>query len=75
MDALGSQATLSRNGHDFIDEEVIHGLLNQPVDRSEVREIIAKSLSKTPLTVKESAALLNTTDPELLDEILQRHGS
>jgi 2-iminoacetate synthase len=71
MDALQSNSKLSQNAHDFIDETVLEGLLDKPVDRREVEDIIAKSLSKTPLTVEESAVLLNTTDPDLLESIFE----
>lgn len=60
---------LSRHGHDFIDDGYLHGLLGRPVDPRAVRDIIAKSLSKEPLTVEETAVLVNTTDPELLESI------
>jgi 2-iminoacetate synthase len=70
MDALTSRK-LSRNGHDFINDDQIHSLLGLPVERSQVEEIIAKSLAKEPLTVGESAVLVNTTDPELIESIFE----
>jgi 2-iminoacetate synthase len=38
---------------------------------AEVREIIAKSLEKNRLTLKETATLINATDPGLIEEIKQ----
>ncbi|MCY2994531.1 MAG: [FeFe] hydrogenase H-cluster radical SAM maturase HydG [Planctomycetota bacterium] len=60
---------LSREAHDFIDDDYLRGLLGQPVDFGQVCETIAKSLSKEPLTVAECAVLVNTTDPELVESI------
>jgi len=54
----------------FIDpEELINILKNNPSDKIRVREIIAKSLDKQRLTLAETAVLLNTDDPELINEI------
>jgi 2-iminoacetate synthase len=60
---------LSRNAHDFIDDAALHESLGQSADAGRVREIIAKSLAKEALTVAEAAALVNTTDPELVESI------
>ncbi len=62
---------LSRSGYDFIDEDHLHGLLNQRSDPSEVCDIIAKSLSKQPLAVEETAALLTAVEPELVERIFE----
>jgi 2-iminoacetate synthase len=62
---------LSENGHDFIDDAALHALLDRPADPGAVREIIAKSLSKQPLTVDECATLVNTTDPELVESLFE----
>lgn len=62
---------LSRSGFDFINEEYLHGLLNRRAEASEVREIIAKSLSKQPLAVEETATLLAVDDPALIEEIFE----
>jgi len=57
---------------DFIDDRALTRLLiGPPPANGAVREIIAKSLSKEPLTVEETAALLRSDDPELLEEIFQ----
>jgi 2-iminoacetate synthase len=61
--------TLSKNAYDFIDDDRLHSLLDQPAEPSQARDIIAKSLAKKPLTVEETAVLANTTDPELVEEI------
>jgi 2-iminoacetate synthase len=63
------QKQLSRSGYDFIDEEQLHGLLNRRTSPGEVRDIIAKSLSKQPLAVEETAALLAADEPELVEQI------
>jgi 2-iminoacetate synthase len=55
---------------DFIDDEFLARLLAQPApDRERVRDIVAKSLGKEPLTVEETAALLRIEDPELLEMV------
>ena len=54
----------------FISEEEIWDILNQSKsDKQRVREIIQKSLDKNRLTLQETAVLLQTDDPELIDEI------
>lgn len=56
----------------FIDPEEIWGYINNTVPTKErVREIIAKALDKQRLNLEETATLVNTTDPELVNEILQ----
>lgn len=56
----------------FIDSEEIWGYINNAIPTKErVRGIIAKSLSKQRLNLEETAVLVNTTDPELVEEILQ----
>lgn len=56
----------------FIDAEEIWDYLNSAKHTPErVRQIIAKSLSKQRLTLEETAILVNTTEPELVQEILQ----
>ena len=63
------KAKLSRSGFDFIDDEYLHGLLQRRADAGAVRDIIAKSLSKQPLSVEETASLLAADEPELLEQI------
>ncbi len=54
----------------FISEEEIWDILNNTnPDKNEVRAIIQKSLDKNRLTLQETAVLLQTSDPELIDEI------
>ena len=61
---------LSQGAVDFIDEARINNLLqgSRP-DSGRVRDIIAKSLSKAPLTVDETATLLLADDPEQIEAI------
>ena len=53
----------------FIDDGEIHALLETRPEKEAVREVIARSLGKNRLTLQEVALLVNTTDPELIDEI------
>ncbi|NCC51750.1 MAG: [FeFe] hydrogenase H-cluster radical SAM maturase HydG [Spartobacteria bacterium] len=55
----------------FIPEAEIHGLLEQTrrPDPARVRDIIRKSLDKNRLDPVETATLINTEDPELIEEI------
>ncbi len=56
----------------FIDTDEIWEFINNAKPTKErVREIIAKSLDKNRLNLEEVAVLVNTTDPELVEEILQ----
>ncbi len=54
----------------FIDSKEIWDYINgvKP-DKQRVREVIAKSLNKNRLSLEETAVLINTTDPELIEEI------
>ncbi|HSW39955.1 MAG TPA: [FeFe] hydrogenase H-cluster radical SAM maturase HydG [Acidobacteriota bacterium] len=59
-----------RNAVDFIDDVYLTGLLGgSPPEAEQVRDIIAKSLAKEPLTVEETAALLRAEDPELVEDV------
>jgi len=61
---------LSSKDYDFINDDHLLGmLLRQRPDAVRIREIIAKSLAKEPLTVEETAALVMTEQPELVEEI------
>jgi 2-iminoacetate synthase len=63
---------LTRNAVDFINDDYLAKLLNGPQpERKLVRDIIAKSLAKQPLTVEETAILLRTDSPDLIEEIFQ----
>jgi 2-iminoacetate synthase len=54
----------------FIDPEELWRYLNDTMsDKQRVRDIIAKSLSKQRLTLEETAALINASGTELLEEI------
>jgi 2-iminoacetate synthase len=56
----------------FIDPEEIWGYINGAKPTNEkVRQIIAKALDKQRLNLEDTAILVNTTDPELVEEILQ----
>ncbi len=72
MSTLGE---LSQNGHDFIDDNKLEALLGNSNDfktepsPARVREILEKSLSKVPLEVEETAALVNVRNLDLIEEI------
>ncbi len=54
----------------FIDVEEIENLLDSTISTPEnVRKVIAKSLNKERLNMSETAILVNTKDPVLIDEI------
>lgn len=54
----------------FISEEEIWDFINHSKpDAHRVREIIQKSLGKHRLSLEETAILVNTTDPDLVEEI------
>ncbi len=58
----------------FIDADEIWEYINNAKPTKErVREILTKSLDKHRLNLEEVAVLVNTTDPELVEEIL--HGA
>jgi len=69
MSVVIKNAKLSRSGYDFIDEDHLHGLLEKKTDAAEIRDIIAKSMSKQPLAIEETAALLAANEPALLEQI------
>ncbi len=60
---------LSDGACDFINDYALQDLLDRPADAAAVRDVIAKSLAKQPLTEAETAVLLNATSPELIEEI------
>ena len=71
MSAMASM-TLSGGAIDFIDDGRLAGLIaNSRPDAVRVREIIARSLEKQPLTVEETAALVATADRDLVEEIFE----
>jgi 2-iminoacetate synthase len=61
---------MSKTCRDFIDDEKISTLINDTrEDHGKVREIIAKSMAKQPLSVAETAVLIAANSPELIEEI------
>jgi len=51
----------------FIDtEEIEQFLRTEKADAARIKDLIAKSLAKNRLSLQETAALVNTTDPELI---------
>jgi 2-iminoacetate synthase len=69
MSSVIDRTKFSRSGYDFIDDEYLQGRLGRRADAVEVRDIIAKSMSKEPLAVEETAVLLSADQPELVEEI------
>lgn len=54
----------------FIDPDELWDILNETKpDKQAVRDVIAKSLEKNRLTLRETAMLINANDPELIEEI------
>lgn len=67
-----AERTLSDRATDFINDEYLRYLIDTSrPDPARVRALIAKSLSKQPLTVEETAVLLNAADPELTEQIFE----
>lgn len=61
---------LSESARDFINDDELRRLLGEgKPDAGRVRDIIKKSLDKQALSVAETAALVNTVDPDLVGEI------
>jgi 2-iminoacetate synthase len=67
--SVTTESRLSRNAHDYIHDSNLEKLLGVPSDPHQVRDIVAKSLAKEPLKVEETAALINATDPDLVESI------
>ncbi len=61
--------TLSANAYDYLDDDAIAQQLGRPVDRSQVRDVIAKGLAKQPLSVAETALLINADDPDTVEAV------
>ncbi|HOP07480.1 MAG TPA: [FeFe] hydrogenase H-cluster radical SAM maturase HydG [candidate division Zixibacteria bacterium] len=68
---IDNPARFFHDGHDFIDDALIHELLekNSKPEPSAVREVIAKARSLQRLEPAEAALLANVTDEELWEEI------
>ncbi len=63
---------LSKGAVDFIDDRHLTKLLEgASPERAQVRDIVAKSLAKQPLSVEETAVLLRTDEPELLESVFE----
>lgn len=61
---------LSAGAVDFIDDARLSSLLDAtPPDAAQVNDILAKSLSKTALSVEETAVLLRAESPALVERI------
>ena len=61
---------LEKNEIDFIDQARIGSLIEtKSPDRTRVREIIAKSLDKQPLSIEETACLIAANEPDMIEEI------
>ncbi len=61
---------LSQGAVDFIDDGYLTQLLGGPKpEKQQVQDIVAKSLAKQALTIEETAVLLRTDEPELLEEV------
>ena len=59
-----------RRMESFIDDNEIWNILNSVrPDKQEVRDVIARALDKNRLSLRETAVLINATDPELVEEI------
>lgn len=58
-------------GQPFLDADEIWGYIHSTASPSpnRVRQVIAKSLGKQRLSLEETAVLINTTDPDLVEEI------
>ncbi len=65
-----AELKMSKTAIDFIDDDKLtNTLASTECDASRVREIIAKSLEKQPLSVEETATLISADTPELVEEI------
>ena len=64
---------LSRHGEDFIDDAHLQALVGCAplLEVQQLRELIAKSLGKHPLSVEETSLLLRARTPELQEEIFE----
>ena len=63
---------LTDRAEDFIDDNYFHHLINNSTeDLPRIREILAKSKSKQPLSLEETAALLAIKSPQALEELFE----
>lgn len=64
--------TLSEGAVDFINDDYLDGLLDGPQpDAAQVRDVLARSMAKQPLSVEETAVLLRAEGPDLVEEIFE----
>lgn len=67
---MSIEKRLSKNCCDFINDQKLTDIIRSAQsDPGRVREIIARSMSKEALSVEETAVLLNTESPDLVEEI------
>lgn len=61
------------DGKDFIDDDLITDKINtaKSLDKSQLRDIIQKSLEIKLLSADETAALINTKDPDMWQEMFE----
>ncbi len=71
MEVAGSRGRLSSNAFDFIDDGYLTSLLGQRAAPQQVQDVIAKSLAKEPLTVEETAILINADDPQVVESVFE----
>ncbi len=69
MSVVIDKTKLSDSGCDFIDEPRLLGLLERKASAGELRDAIAKSMSKQPLSLEETAVLLAADDPASVERI------
>ena len=69
MSVIIDKTRLSDSGCDFIDEPRLLGLLQRKASPGELRDAIAKSMAKQPLSLEETAVLLAADDPASVEEI------
>ena len=70
MNMTEKKRTLSKNCVDFINDEELISLIQQTKpDVQQVRDIIAKSMDKQPLSVEETAVLVTADSDEMVQEI------
>ncbi|MDR3710821.1 MAG: [FeFe] hydrogenase H-cluster radical SAM maturase HydG [Capsulimonadaceae bacterium] len=54
---------------DFINDDLLHGLLDVKPTQERFQEVIDKSMAKQALTVEECAVLINASAPEQIEQI------
>lgn len=72
MNDIKLNFALTKDAVDFVDDARIEALIaNTKEDPARCRDIFAKSKSKQPLTLEETAALLAIKSPEMKEELFQ----